>query len=55
MEISDSTPYSVEIYADESKIGGKVGAGADLYAEQVLKRQCKYKLKTAVPTIKPHK
>jgi hypothetical protein len=28
METRDSTPYSIEIYTDESKIGGKVGAGA---------------------------
>jgi hypothetical protein len=44
MEISDSTPYSTEVYTDGSKIGGKVGAGAARYVDQVLKRQCKYKL-----------
>jgi ribonuclease HI len=44
MEISDSTPYSTVTYTDGSKIGGKVGAGAAIYVEQVLKRQCKYKL-----------
>jgi kelch-like protein 2/3 len=44
MEIRDSTPYSTEIYTDGSKIGGKVGAGAAIYVDQVLKRQCKYKL-----------
>ena len=54
MEISDSTPYSTEIYTDRSKIGGKVGAGAAIYVEQVLKKQCKYKLQTAVQTIKPN-
>jgi len=55
MEISDSTPYSTEIYTDRSKIGGKVGAGAAIYVEQVLKKQCKYRLQTAVQTIKPNK
>jgi hypothetical protein len=44
MEISDSTPHSTEVYRDGSKIGGKVGAGAVIYVDQVLKRQCKYKL-----------
>ena len=44
MEITDSTPYSMEIYTDGSKIRGKVGAGAAKYADQVLKRQCKHKL-----------
>jgi ribonuclease HI len=44
MEVSDSTPYSTEIYTDGSKIGGKVGAGAAIYVDQVLKKQCKYKL-----------
>jgi len=44
MEIRDSTPYSIEIYTDGSKIGGKVGAGAAMYVDQVLKKQCKYKL-----------
>jgi ribonuclease HI len=44
MEIRDSTPYSTEIYTDRSKIGGKVGAGAAIYVDQVLKRQYKYKL-----------
>ena len=44
MEIRDSTPYSSEIYSDRSKIGDKVGAGAAIYVDRVLKRQCKYKL-----------
>jgi hypothetical protein len=44
MEISDSRPHSIEIYTDESKIGGKVGAGAALYVGKVLRRQGKYKL-----------
>jgi ribonuclease HI len=44
MEIRDSTPDCTEIYTDGSKIGGKDGAGAALYVDQVLKRQCKYKL-----------
>jgi hypothetical protein len=44
MEIRDSTPYSTEIYTDGSKIGGKVGAGAAIYVDQLLKRHCKYKL-----------
>jgi ribonuclease HI len=43
-EISDSTTYSIEIYLDGSKIGGKFGAGAALYMDRVLRRQCKYKL-----------
>ena len=38
MEISDSTPYSTEIYTEGSKIGGKVGAGAAIYVDQVLKK-----------------
>jgi hypothetical protein len=42
MEISDTTPYSTVIYTEGSKIGGKVGAGAAIYVDQVLKRQCKY-------------
>jgi len=44
MEISDSKPYSVEIYTDGSKIGGKVGAGVALYVDKVLRMQYKYKL-----------
>jgi len=44
MEIRDSTLYSTEIYTDGSKIGGTVGAGAAIYVDQLLKRQCKYKL-----------
>jgi len=44
MEICDSTPYSTEIYTDGSKIGGKFGAGAVIYMDQVLKKQYKYKL-----------
>jgi ribonuclease HI len=44
MEIRDSTPDCTEIYTDGSKIGGKVGAGAAIYVDRVLKRQCKYKL-----------
>jgi len=44
MEICDSTPYSIQIYTDGSKIGGKVGTGAAIYVDQVLKNQCKYKL-----------
>jgi ribonuclease HI len=44
VEIRDSTPYSTEIYTDKSKIGGKVGAGAAIYVDRALKRQCKYKL-----------
>jgi ribonuclease HI len=44
LEICDSTPFSTEIYTDGSKIEGKVGAGAAIYVDQVLKRQCKYKL-----------
>ena len=44
METRDSPPYSIEIYTVGSKIGGRVGAGAAIYVDQVLKRQCKYKL-----------
>ena len=44
METRESTPYSIEIYTDGSKIGGKVGAGAAVYVDQVLQRRCKYKL-----------
>jgi ribonuclease HI len=44
MEISDSTPYSIEIYTGGSKIGGKVGAEASLYVDKVQRKQCKYKL-----------
>jgi ribonuclease HI len=40
MEIRDSAPYSTEIHTD----GSKIGAGAAIYVDQVLKRQCKYKL-----------
>jgi ribonuclease HI len=43
-ETSDSTLYPVEIYSDGSKNGGKVGAGAALYVDKKLRRQCKYKL-----------
>jgi hypothetical protein len=43
-EISDSTLYSVELHTDGSKNGGKVGAGAALYMDKNLRRQCKYKL-----------
>jgi hypothetical protein len=43
-EIRDSKPYPIEVYTEGSKIGGKVGAGAAVYVDQVLKRQCKYKL-----------
>ena len=39
-EISDPTPYSIDIYSDVSKIG----VGAALYVDKVLRRQCKYKL-----------
>ena len=35
---------TAEIYTDGSKSGGKVGAGAVTYVDQVLKKQCKYKL-----------
>ena len=44
MGICDSPPYCTEIYTDGSKIGGIVGAGAATYVDQVLKKQCKYKL-----------
>jgi len=44
MEICDSTSYSTEIYTDERKIGGKFGAGAVIYVDQLLKKQYKYKL-----------
>ena len=44
MEICDTTPYCTEIYIDGSKIGAKVGAGAVIYVDRVLNKQCKYKL-----------
>jgi len=44
MGICASTPHCIQIYTDGSKIGGKVGAGAAIYVDQVLKKQCKYKL-----------
>jgi len=44
MEICDSTPYSTEIYTHGSKIGGKFGAGAVIYMDQVLKKQYKCKV-----------
>ena len=44
METRDSARYCIEIYPDGSKIGGKVGAGAAIIVDRVLKRQCKYKL-----------
>ena len=40
MEICDSTPHSTEIYTD----GRKIGAGAAIHVDPVLKKQCKYKL-----------
>ena len=44
MEIRDSTPYSTKIYTNGCRIRGKVRAGVSIYVDQVLKRQCKYKL-----------
>jgi ribonuclease HI len=43
-ETSASILYSTKIYTDGSKIGGKVGAGVAIYVDQVLNKQCKYKL-----------
>jgi hypothetical protein len=43
-KIRDSTPHCTEIYTDGSKIGDKVRAGAAVYVDRLMKRQCKYKL-----------
>jgi ribonuclease HI len=43
-ETSDLIPYATQIYADSSKIGGKVGAGVAVYTDKMLVRKCKYKL-----------
>jgi hypothetical protein len=32
-ETRDSSPYSIAIYTDVSKIGGKVGVGAAIYVD----------------------
>jgi len=49
------TMYPTEIYTDGSKVGGKVGAGVAIYSDKRLVRQCKYRLQTAVLTIKPNR
>ena len=38
------TTYSIEIYTDGSKDGGKVGAAVAIYSNKQLVKQCKYKL-----------
>jgi ribonuclease HI len=43
-ETIDSTSYATEIYTDESKIRGKVGAGVAIYMDKMLVRQYKYRL-----------
>jgi hypothetical protein len=44
MAVMGSTPHCTEIHNDGSNTGGKVAAGAAICVDQVLKRQCKYKL-----------
>jgi len=44
MEPRESMQYSKVIFTDGSKMGDKVGAGAAIYVDQELIKQCKYKL-----------
>jgi ribonuclease HI len=44
IQTNDSTPYSTVMYTDASKIRGKVAAGAAIYVNQALRRQCNCKL-----------
>jgi ribonuclease HI len=44
MELRESMQYSKVIFSDGSKTGDKFGAGAAIYVNQELIKQCKYKL-----------
>jgi ribonuclease HI len=44
--------YPIEIYTDGSKDGSMVGAGAAIYSNKQLIKQCKYKLCSYYPTNK---
>jgi ribonuclease HI len=43
-DTNEQMTYSLEIYTDGSKDGGKVGAGVAIYSNKQLVKQCKYKL-----------
>jgi ribonuclease HI len=43
METREMTTYPIEIYTDASKNGCKVVAGAAIYFNKQLVKQCKYK------------
>jgi len=43
-ETSEMTTYRKEIYTERSKDGSMVGAGAAIYSNKQLVKQCKYKL-----------
>jgi ribonuclease HI len=45
-ETSETTTYSIEIYTDGSKDGSMVRAGAAIYSNKQLVKQCKYKLRS---------
>jgi ribonuclease HI len=45
-ETSETTIYRIEIYMDGSKDGSMVGAGAVIYSNKQLVKQCKYKLRS---------
>ena len=42
-ETSEMTTYPIKIYTDGSKDGSMVGAGAAIYSNKQLVKQCKYK------------
>jgi hypothetical protein len=42
-ETSETTTYPIEIYTDGSKDRSVVGAGAAIYSNKQLVKQCKYK------------
>jgi hypothetical protein len=43
-ETNETKTYSIEIYTDGSKDASMVGAGAVIYHNKQLIKQCKYKL-----------
>jgi len=43
-ETNETTTYTIEIYTDGSKDRSMVGAGAAIYSNKQLVKQCKYKL-----------